>query len=175
MARVIRMLKRALITSIAITSFTANASWNVSSDVDEMTGEATHYAISQSTESINKMDFPYKDVRSWIGVGCDKKIEFIFIGFNKSPNITNDKNQDGWSLISTRFEWDNDVESVKLSQTWGSKFLQFRGDDSKFIKKIESKKNGLLYLSWHGQGSVYFPYSFEGSSKAIATIRQKCK
>ena len=169
------MLKRALITSIAITSFTANASWNVSSDVDEMTGKTTHYAISQSKESTKKMGFPYKHVRSWIGGGCDKKGEWIFIGFNKSPNITNDETQDGWSLISTRFKWDNDVESVKLSQTWGSKFLHFRGDDSKFITKIASKNNGLLELNWHGQGSVYFPYSFAGSSKAIATIRQKCK
>lgn len=169
------MLTRALIASIAITSFTANASWSVSSNVDEMTGETTHYAMSQSKVSTKKMEFPYRDVRSWIGVGCNKKDEWVFIGFNKSPNITNDKTQDGWSLISTRFKWDKDVESVKLSQTWGSKFLHFRGKDSKFITKIESKNSGLLELSWHGQGSVYFPYSFAGSSKAIATIRQKCK
>ena len=169
------MLKRTLITSIAITSLTANAAWDVSSDVDEMTGETTHYAMSQSKKSTKTMGFPYKDVRSWIGVGCNKKSEWVFIGFNKSPNITGDKTQDGWNLISTRFKWDNDVQSVKLHQTWGNNFLHFLGDDSKFITKIESKNNGLLELKWHGQGSVYFPYSFAGSSKAIATIRQKCK
>lgn len=168
------MLKKSL-TLIAITSFTANASWDISSDVDEMTGEATHYAIYQSKASSKEMGFPYKNVRSWIGVGCNKKDEWVFIGFNKSPNITNDETQDGWNLISTRFKWDKDVEPVKLSQTWGGKFLHFLDNDSKFIEKIESKNSGLLELSWHGQGSVYFPYSFAGSSKAIAAIRQKCK
>lgn len=155
-------------------SMNAHANWRVSSSTDEMTGETQNYAISDAVSTTRPMGFPYKDTKSWIGVGCDGKSEWVFIGFNKAPNISGDKNQNGWSLINTRFKWDNNIQNVNLSQTWGAKFIHFRGNDAPVIRKIQSSKKGLLELNWHGEGSVYFPYSFSGSSKAISTIRQKC-
>ncbi|MDW1948755.1 hypothetical protein R7P34_13060 [Vibrio sp. 780] len=152
-----------------------NAAWNTSIDKDEMTGEIRAYANSPTIQSTKKMSFPYSSTRSWLGVGCNQKgEEWIYVGFTNAPNLNGTETKDGYNLISTRVKWDNNIESTKLIQDWGSKFIHFRNDKNAIKNALKSNQM-LLELNWHSQGNQYFKYSLNGSSAAIKTIRSKCK
>lgn len=148
-------------------------SWVTSTSKDEMTGKFSAYAHSPSVYPSKKMEFPYSDVKSWMGVGCDAKSEWVYFGFSSAPNLTKDETKDGYNLIRTRIKWNGNVENISLTQDWGAKFIHFR-NDSDAIKKIAASSSSLLELQWHGQQPTYFQYSLNGSSKAISEIRAKC-
>ena len=119
------------------------------------------------------MSFPYSDVHAWLGVGCNKGNEWVYVGFSESPNITNDETEDGYNRIRTRIKWNDEVEDIILTQDWGSEFLHFR-DDSLVISKIAASNSALLEIQWYGEGNTYFEFSLNGSSKVIQEIRAKC-
>lgn len=147
--------------------------WVTSTSKDEMTGNFSAYAHSPTAYPSKKMEFPYHNVSSWMGVGCDAKNEWVYFGFSDAPNLSNDETKDGYSLIRTRIRWNNVVENVSLTQDWGAKFIHFR-DDAAAISKIAVSSSALLELQWHGQQPTYFNFSLNGSSKAISEIRAKC-
>lgn len=147
--------------------------WSTTSSKDEMTGKVSVFAASKTAYPIPTMKFPYSDVKSWIGVGCDGENEWVYFGFSNDPNLTNTSTEDGYSLISTRLKWDDKVENVKLTQDWGSRFIHFR-EDKKALLNLKNAQNVKLELQWHSQDRVYFNYSLRGSSKAIQEIQQKC-
>ncbi len=148
-------------------------SWRTSSSKDKMTGKASSYANSPRANPTKMMSFPYSDVSSWMGVGCDGEDEWVYFGFNNAPNLANDETKDGYSLISTRVKWDDEIENVSLTQDWSAKFIHFRNDASA-IEKIAASNEVLLELQWHGQQGTYFEYSLNGSSKALKKIRSEC-
>ena len=148
-------------------------SWITSTSKDEMTGKFSAYAHSPTVYPSKKMEFPYHDVNSWMGVGCNAKSEWVYFGFSGAPNLANDETEDGYNLIRTRIRWNDTVENVSLTQDWGAKFIHFR-NDAAAISKIAASSTALLELQWHGQQPTYFNYSLNGSSKAISEIRAKC-
>lgn len=147
--------------------------WSTSSSTDEMTGETMHFAHSPTISPTRKMSFPYSDVRAWFGVGCDSENEWVYVGFNSSPNLANDETKDGYNLIRTRIKWDDTLEKVELTQDWGAKFLSFRNDQY-IIQQVMKSGEALFELQWHGEQAVYFKFSLDGSSSAISEIRSKC-
>jgi len=147
--------------------------WTTSTSKDKMTGKLSAYANSPISFSTRKMEFPYADVHAWIGVGCDKKNEWVYVGFNSAPNLANTETKDGYNLIKTRLKWDGVVKNVTLTQDWGASFIHFRNGKSA-ISRIVSSKSALLELQWHGQQSTYFEFSLKGSSAALKKIRAKC-
>lgn len=147
--------------------------WVTSVSKDEMTGKFTAFAHSPISYPSKKMGFPYHDVNSWMGVGCDADNEWVYLGFNDSPNLSKDTTESGYNLLKTRIKWDDNVEDVSLTQDWGAKFLHFK-DDSVVTSKIAASSSALVELQWHGEQPTYFKYSLSGSSKAISEIRGKC-
>lgn len=148
-------------------------SWVTSTSTDEMTGKFSAYAHSPVVYPSKKMGFPYHDVNSWMGVGCDAKSEWVYFGFNGAPNLANGETKDGYNIIHTRIKWDDNVANVSLTQNWGAKFIHF-SDNSSAVSKIAASSTALLELQWHGQQPAYFQYSLNGSSKAISEIKAKC-
>lgn len=148
-------------------------SWSTSTSKDEMTGKFSAYAHSPKAKPSKKMSFPYSDVYSYIGIGCDSDSEWVYFGFNGAPNLTKDETKDGYNSIKTRVRWDKEVEDVALTQDWGSKFIHFRNYSSA-ISSISASKTALLELQWHGQQPVYFNFTLNGSSKALSEIRALC-
>jgi len=138
-----------------------------------MTGKISAYAHSAASYPSKRLEFPYHDGNSWMGVGCDEKSEWVYFGFNSAPNLANDETEDGYNLIRTRIRWNDNVENVSLTQDSGAKFIHFR-EDAAAILKIAASSTALLELQWHGQQPTYFTYSLNGSSKAISEIRAKC-
>lgn len=148
--------------------------WRSFTSNDEMTGKLQAFAHSPQIAPTRRMEFPYSNVEAWLGVGCDGKSEWVYIGFNGSPNLSNDETEDGYNLISTRIKWDDSLENVKLTQDWGAKFIHFR-EDSSALAKISASSKALLELQWHGQQPAHFEFSLNGSSKAITEMRNECK
>lgn len=148
-------------------------SWTNSTSKDEMTGKLSAYASSPISIPTRKMEFPYGNVHAWLGVGCDGKNEWAYIGFNSSPNLADTETEDGYNIIKTRIKWDNAVENVVLTQNWGASFIHFRNDGAA-ISKIATSNSALLELKWHGQQSTYFEFSLNGSSAALKEMRAKC-
>lgn len=147
--------------------------WTNSTSKDKMTGKLSAYASSPISFPTRKMEFPYGDVHAWLGVGCDKKKEWVYVGFNSAPNLANTETKDGYNLIETRIKWDGAVKNVTLTQDWGASFIHFRNGKSA-ISRVVSSKIALLELQWHGQQSTYFEFSLNGSSAALKKIRAKC-
>lgn len=151
----------------------AKPSWVSSTSKDEMTGEFSAYATSPVVAATKAMSFPYHNVSSWIGVGCNSKSKWVYFGFSDAPNLANDTTQDGYNSIRTRIKWNEKVEEVSLTQDWGAKFIHFtNGTDA--ISNISASNTALLELQWHGQQPAYFNYSLNGSSKAISEVSARC-
>lgn len=148
--------------------------WFISESKDEMTGEFSAYAYSPLGVPTTQMEFPYGDVSGRMVVACNKDSEWAYLSFSSAPNLTKTDTKDGYNLINTRIKWNDEIKEVTLSQDWGSRFFHPRNYDD-LISQIESSSTALLELQWHGQSKVYFKYSMNGSSKAIANIRKLCK
>lgn len=147
--------------------------WDTYTSRDEMTGNFSAYITSPIAFPLTKMDFPYRDVISWLAIGCNGKGEWAYLGFNSSPNITNDETRDGYNIIDTRIKWDDKVEDAQLTQDWGAKFIHF-SQGKETISKIEKSNVLKVELHWHGQQPTYFEYTLNGSSMALAEIRAQC-
>lgn len=152
---------------------TVKPSWTISTSKDQMTGKASAYAHSPATRPNKIMSFPYNNVESWMGVGCNSESEWAYFGFNSAPNLTNDETKDGYSLIKTRINWDDKTENVSLTQKWSADFIHFK-NSSAAISNIAASNSVMLELHWHGEQPSHFKYLLRGSSKALAEIRSKC-
>ena len=148
----------------------AAAQWTNSVSEDPMTGAKSYYAHSPATASVERMSFPYHDTTATLNVGCDGKSEWAYIAFSNAPNIVNTTIKNGYNLIQTRIRWNDKVESVTLSQGWGSEFLHF-SDGKSAISRIAGSDTMLLELNWFGEGMVYFKFFLAGSSAAISKMR----
>ena len=147
--------------------------WEVTSDTDRMTNATQWFATSPTVSSMDPMSAPYNDTQAWLGVGCDGKSEWAYVGFSDSPNLTNTNIHNGYSSIYTPIKWDSKIETVTLTQKWGAKFLGF-DSNKEAIKNIVDHKSVLLELSWYSSGDVYFKFPLDGADKTVQTIRLKC-
>ena len=158
---------------IVLQSTSLFAEWNVVEKKDEMTGDKSAYAYSSNVKSTKEMDFPYGDVESWLGVGCDKDSFWAYIGFTEAPNLQDTETEDGYNKIETRVKFGDEIMNIILVQNWNAKSLHFI-NGTEIISKINKHHSMLLELNWYGEGDVYFSYSLRGSVKAIAEIFKKC-
>jgi hypothetical protein len=173
------MICRLIATGVRSAAFvlllgsSAFAQWTTSISKDEMTGEHTCYAHSRAVSPVEKMGFPYGDTTAWLGVGCDGKTEWVYVGFNESPNLIDTTTEDGFERIQTRIKWDDTVETVTLTQEWGGEFIHFTNDKAA-IDRIAQSNTVLLELNWYGEGRTYFRIPLSGSSAAISKMRSTC-
>lgn len=147
--------------------------WEASTSVDQMSGKRKAFASSPTVYPTKKMGFPYSDVMAWLGVGCDGKSEWAYIGFSSSPNLADTETEHGYNRIRTRIKWNETIENVTLIQEWGASFIHFQNDRNA-ITKISGSDSALLELKWHGQQSTYFDFPMDGSSAALKSMRSKC-
>jgi hypothetical protein len=148
-------------------------SWSTSRSKDEMTGKISAYATSPIVFPKRQMSFPYSDVKAWLGVGCDGDKEWVYIGFNDSPNLLDTETEDGYNRINTRIKWNDAIENVELTQEWNANFLHFV-NNAPAVTNILSSNTALIELKWYGQQPTYFEFSLNGSSKAISEIKKNC-
>ena len=160
-------------SSTAQRSTPATASWSNFTSRDEMTSKLSAFATSSKVGSTSPMEFPYSGTQAWLGVGCDGQSEWAYFGFSEAPNLNNTDTGDGYNVVRTRVRWNDTVETTTFTQQWGDAFLNFR-DDKSAISKIAGAKTVLLELDWHGQRSVYFEVTLNGSSSAISSMRSQC-
>ncbi|WP_417522269.1 zinc ribbon domain-containing protein [Marinobacter sp.] len=147
--------------------------WRIFESADEMTGDKSAYAVSPNAEATQRMGFPYGDVEAWLGVGCDASSEWAYIGFNNAPNLNGGDIGDGYRDFRLRVRWDDNVVFDTFRQRWSAEALHFHNDRGA-IQKISGSNSVMVELDWHGQGTVRFPFTLNGSSKAIQDIRRKC-
>ncbi len=148
-------------------------SWGTTKSKDKMTGKKSSHASSPTVAATKRMGFPYSDVKAWLGVGCDATSEWAYIGFNKSPNLSDTETKDGYNLIRTRVKWGNKVVNTTLTQLWGGSSIHFE-DEKPAISNIVKYGSTLLELKWHGQQGTYFNFSLKGSTAALEKIRKEC-
>lgn len=153
----------------------ANAqTWYVSTSKDEMTNEVSAHAHSPSTTATKPMEFPYRGVTGSLSFGCDGQDEWAYISFSESPNLTDTEAQNGgYSTFRTRVRWDDNVQTVRMSQEWGTKFLHFQ-NDAAAIQNMMKARTALVELDWYGSGTVYFRFTLDGSADAIERARNRC-
>lgn len=147
--------------------------WRTFESSDEMTGDKSAYAVSPNAEPTQRMGFPYGDVEAWLGIGCDASSEWAYIGFTQAPNLTDGEIEDGYRSFRVRVRWDDNVGFETLSQKWSADSMHFYNSASA-IQKMSGSGSVMVELNWHGEGSVRFPFTLNGSSKALQNIRGKC-
>lgn len=155
------------------TSQPREPTWKTLRLTDEMSGERSSYAISPRAVSKLPMRFPYQGTKAWMGIGCDRDSEWAYIGFTKTPNLSNTKNKNGYHMVRTRFKWDDRLEVLSFTQKWGSESIHFHDQDDA-INNASSASKAMLELDWHGQKPVHFEFSLKGSLNAISKIRSEC-
>jgi hypothetical protein len=149
------------------------SSWVNEQSRDEMTGKRSSYASSPTVASKAPMSFPYQNTKAWLAVGCDKGSEWAYIGFTQAPNLNDTKIQDGYNLITTRFKWNDTVQTITLNQKWGAEFIHFQNPRDA-IRRIAAGSTSVLELDWHGQQPVHFEFTLRGASAAVSAIRSEC-
>lgn len=147
--------------------------WVTFDSTDEMTGERSAYAVSPMATTTKPMGFPYTGVEARLAVGCDASSEWAYISFTEAPNLNDGEISDGRTTFNTRVRWDENVVTEVLTQKWGAKFMHFRNKNA-VIEKIAGAGSVMVELNWHGEGAVRFPFTLNGSSKALQDIRGKC-
>lgn len=162
-----------LIAFILIIVSTLFGQWSATSSKDEISGNMSFYAVSNQITPTERMNFPYTDIKSFIGIGCEKGNKWAYLGFNNSPNLSNDKTQNGYNLINARIKFDDKASTTSLSQEWGSKFLHFKYPEQ-IIEKIKKSNTFIIELEWYGNGNVYFKYPLSGAKNVIDEIFSKC-
>lgn len=167
------MKKSILICCLIGISLPLFAKWDTTTDVDKMTDKKSAYATSSYISSSDPMNFPYNNIKSFIGVGCTETSSWAYIGFSDSPNLINTKTERGYSVIESRIKFDDKVEETTLRQDWGSKFIHFI-DREDIINKVKESKKLLLELNWYGNGLTYFEFNLEGANEAINSIYDSC-
>lgn len=147
--------------------------WEVTTEVDKMTGKQQVFASSPEVSSTKPMESPYTNVYSWLGFGCDAKSEWAYFGFSKAPNLVKTETSNGFSTVRTRVKWDSTISNENLTQKWGASFLHF-ANYGPAIGKLLTAKEVLLELDWYSQNRTYFQYSLNGAADAIKAAREKC-
>ena len=169
-----RLDSLAIVEKAKIKSLPRKTDWSVRSSLDEMTGERSSYCSSKSTSATREMAFPYDDVSGSIVIGCDGQDEWAYVHFTEEPNLLGTIIGDGYHSIPTRIKFDDSIERVYMTQTWGSKAIHFN-DDYNIIRKIMKARTILLELEWYGNGKTYFEFSGTGSTGSINEMRQSCR
>lgn len=152
------------------------SAWSSTTSSDPLTGAVSGYASSRRVSPGLAMEFPYSDVTASLAVGCDSKSEWVYMGFTTAPNLTNTDTKDGYSTIETRIRWNDDVnrvETVLLTQEWGSNFIHF-SNDATIIQSISNADSLRVELEWFGSRPTYFDIPLSGSTSAIETMRTNC-
>lgn len=162
-----------LVCLLSFETFATSKQWEVTFSQDEMTGDFSAYTTSPFTKPLKQMDFPYSQVKSWIGVGCDGDSYWVYLGFNSEPHISRDETRDGFDYIRTRIKWDDEVLSTGLSKEWGARFIHFNKDDEA-LSKIKSSHKLKVELSWYKEGMQYFEYDLSGAKSSIEEIMAEC-
>ncbi|MBE3933917.1 hypothetical protein WMY97_02190 [Vibrio diabolicus] len=166
-------MKKLMITLIGIASLNANAAWDVSSEENPVTGVNNYYAHSPSASPHKQLGFPYRDVRSWLGVACNNKGEvWAYIGHNKA-NFTGGEWNGGNKGHDLPVRFDKNVSNMYVFEE--GDFLHLSSSwRNQFIASVKGSSTLTTGLRWYKQGDVYFKYSLAGSTKAINQIYSKC-
>jgi len=151
--------------------------WRLSKAVDNFDGEIHWYASSKRIRPDTRMSFPYGGTRSELKYGCSNGpngfSEWAFFWFSNSPNLINDEIQDGYDIHKARSKWDDSIETITLTQTWGEDILHFRYDDWG-INAMKNHDRAMLELQWFEEGRVTFTYSLIGAKETIEEARANC-
>ncbi len=164
-----------LILLLSLGKISVLAQWgSVFESVDEITGKKSFYMHSKKVTSTEPMNFPYKNTKAYVGIGCEKGNEWAYIGFSISPNLLDTEIHDGYNSIQAKSKWDERIKVNRFTQTWGSKFINFT---SSWLatKDIERSKEFLLELKWHGTGKVYFKFPITRGKERLSELRKKCR
>jgi len=148
--------------------------WRTLNSSDEMTGEASYFATSDSVKPNRRMGFPYSNVIADLFVGCDKNDKWVYVAFNERPILSHGKTKSGYDLIDARIKFNDSVEVHTFTQEWGSRFIYFSSAES-IIKKLKKSNVLSLEFDWHGEQAVIFKFDLTGSSKAIDEISNDCR
>jgi len=128
--------------------------WNTHDSADEMTGEKSSYINSDEVVPNRKLDFPYSDLKSSIGIGCDSGSQWVYLWFSKTPNMVGDTTKDGYNLVKLRVKFDNKLDTATMTQSWGAKALHFQYD-SWAVKKMLQANTLTVEIPWYGRNAVF--------------------
>lgn len=150
-----------------------NSAWSYRISVDEMTQERSVYLSSKIGTTTRSMSFPYTGTESAIYFGCNKKSKWAYFWFSNQPNIVNDQTKSGYSLSKSRIRFDDALDSITMTQDWGSKFMHARYPDW-LSNKLVGVDNVRLELHWHGEGRAVFSYDVSGFKSLYSDFIKEC-
>lgn len=142
----------------------APPSWKVIPLFDAFNEPVGAAAVSEISEPVRPMGFPYHDVEAALMVICDNAL----IRFNQEPNLT------GGDFYVNHWNYETPVRvdggpwnRWHTSQFTDGSELDFR-EDAHAIRQISSGSRLDIMLEWFGEGVVGFRWDLDGSSAAIA-------
>ena len=148
----------------------AQAEWNVSESIDVMTDEKSSYAISPEYAPINKMSFPYGDIKAYLGFGCKNETEWMYVGFTGNINLDY---EDSW--FSTKVKWGKSLSEIYLIESSSQTSVHFQGDHHhNQMRHIITNDVMILELNWYGQGKVHFKFPLDNAVEYINKARSNC-
>ena len=152
--------------------------WTVSSSTDEWSGKQFNYATSPRTTS-SDLDFPYRDVQSWIQLSCGGGEPALALGFTTPPNLT-DGEYDSYGRQTHRvgLRWANQKQGDRHQENWevadnnGKRWLWLLNtfaftDDKWLVMDMQDRDWVKVRLNWYGSGWVVFQYDTRGFADAF--------
>lgn len=151
----------------------SQSAWSYRVSTDEMTQKKSVYLSSKTSTTTRPMSFPYTGTESSIYFACDKSSKWAYFWFSNQPNIRNDKTESGYSISKSRISFDDNLDSITMTQEWGSKFMHVSYNDW-LSKKLMDRSTVKLELDWHGEGRTIFLYDVQGFKPLYSDFIKKC-
>ena len=165
------------LAALTSTSIFADSWKELPDQTDPMSTDQSFYVTSPAITSLSALRFPYSDVHSWVGVGCNTNGDYwAFIGFT-DKNFVGGKRVYGKTEHYTKIKYDDDLKTIHFTEADnGRNFLDVIADDKRtFLKGVMQSNKIITGVKWYGHSDVWFEYSMKGSTKAIESIFKKCK
>ena len=129
-----------------------------------------HIAQSKQVTSQPAMEFPYQATKSSMRVECRGGKPSVHFEFSQAPNLTNSTPKSGgYNEILTGTILDGRVQTLELTQNWGSKIIRLNRSDE-FLPLVQGSSTFSLWLKWYGTEGVLFDYDMTGAKDAIANL-----
>ncbi|MGQ9856092.1 MAG: hypothetical protein ACUVQF_05095 [Fervidobacterium sp.] len=156
--------------------------WLFGTEVDVMTDKIKFwYAISPETAPLEKVAFPYENIRAAVFVKYDGNQLTSGIVFNLYPpipgGVVSREESDEGIPFETRIRWDNqEPVKVKFFQPVLSKMILFdRKITIEIVNKLMKHNTLIVELDWLLWGVKHFKFSLDGSKDAISQVLRKIK
>lgn len=144
--------------------------WYVHSFSSEMDGRKIWNATTDDAYAYGQLSWPVKGTKAYVTVGKDRGSLFVLFVFSTAPNLVGGVIENGYTVHRLPISFDGEMDSLTVTQKWGSPNL-YAKYPGWLIKKMKEAKEIKIKLPWYHQSQMYFRFGVSGLAEALKQFK----